>query len=428
MSTATATTTPTYVAQEHVLCYHGPLIYEAKVLKTKTYDEASTTTGVVGPHYLVHYKGWKQTWDEWVPAARLLKRNDANLAMQKQLQLTNTAAAAGGSGASKAHNKGPAGGGKGDNLSSRTGARKDGGGTRGTKRAREEDDNSKRTEMKLVIPEVLKGILVDDWENVTKNQQVCLSSFFFLCFVRSFVLHPASAFAFVHPHFAFSRRGAGLFVASLDRLSISPSIYLYTHILAPPTSLVTLPRDPTVVELLDQFAKYVRETKPPHLKEPLLTINTIIDGLTAYFDRALGATLLYRFERVQYAYIRKQYWTGQDVVVGQEREMSAIYGAEHLVRMLGAFFASFVGGYVWDRADGFFGGVVSLPQMIANTSLDPESIALIRDYVNELMSCVAFSLSSFCSFAHLFFPFLFSRFVPHALLPKRMINRDIELP
>ena len=58
-------TTPTaiaqYNAQERVLCYHGSHVYEAKVLKTKNFDEPSPTTGEVGPHYLVHYKGWKQT-------------------------------------------------------------------------------------------------------------------------------------------------------------------------------------------------------------------------------------------------------------------------------------------------------------------------------------------------------------------------------
>jgi mortality factor 4-like protein 1 len=31
---------------------------------------------------------------------------------------------------------------------------------------------------------------------------------------------------------------------------------------------------------------------------------------------------------------------------------------------------------------------VSLPGMIANSSLDPESVGLVRDYVNELLSCV----------------------------------------
>ena len=66
-----------------------------------------------------------------------------------------------------------------------------------------------------------------------------------------------------------------------------------------------------------------------------MLLPTIIAGLLTYFDRALGANLLYRFERPQYAEIRKKYVTGPTVQVGQEKEMSAIYGAEHLLRMLG---------------------------------------------------------------------------------------------
>ena len=74
------------------------------------------------------------------------------------------------------------------------------------------------------------------------------------------------------------------------------------------------------------------------LKDPLLIIQSVIEGYQAYFDRALGAILLYRFERPQYAEVRKNYWTGQKVVVGKtEREMSYVYGAEHLLRLLGAF-------------------------------------------------------------------------------------------
>jgi len=46
---------------DRVLCYHGPLIYEAKVLKVETWDEAMSPLGIAGPHYFVHYKGWKQT-------------------------------------------------------------------------------------------------------------------------------------------------------------------------------------------------------------------------------------------------------------------------------------------------------------------------------------------------------------------------------
>ena len=47
--------------------------------------------------------------------------------------------------------------------------------------------------------------------------------------------------------------------------------------------------------------------------------------------------LIYANERAQYAEVRKQYWTGPKVIVGQEKEMSLIYGTEHLLRMLGMF-------------------------------------------------------------------------------------------
>lgn len=51
----------TYSVGERVLCYHGPLIYEAKVLKYETWDETNTLLGTLGTHCFVHYKGWKQT-------------------------------------------------------------------------------------------------------------------------------------------------------------------------------------------------------------------------------------------------------------------------------------------------------------------------------------------------------------------------------
>jgi mortality factor 4-like protein 1 len=122
--------------------------------------------------------------------------------------------------------------------------------------------------------------------------------------------------------------------------------------------LVSVPRSPTVVEILQEFKDYViglgknTTLAPPwgdsqlfadsssilssSLREPELVLPTIVSGLQVYFDRSLGANLLYRFERPQYAEIRKQYVTGPKVQVGQEKDMSAIYGAEHLLRMLGA--------------------------------------------------------------------------------------------
>lgn len=277
---------------ERVLCYHGPLIYEAKILKAEVWDESNTKTSAVGPHFFVHYKGWKQTWDEWVSITRLLKYDETNVALQKALTTQASAAAASSSGAVKG--KGASGATSTTGVGSGRG-RKDG---RGTKRGREEDDSHRKPDMKLNVPEALKVQLVDDWEAVTKNNQ-----------------------------------------------------------------LVPLPRKPNVLDILQEFKDHVLKMgKQTSLRDPELILPTIISGLQVYFDRSLGANLLYRFERPQYAEIRKTYVTGPKVVVGQEKEMSAIYGAEHLLRML-----------------------VSLPQMVASSTMDGESVGLVKDYVNELL-------------------------------------------
>jgi len=52
-----------YEMNERVLCYHGPLIYEAKVLKSPIiHTEETAPPSGPGPYYFVHYKGWKQTY------------------------------------------------------------------------------------------------------------------------------------------------------------------------------------------------------------------------------------------------------------------------------------------------------------------------------------------------------------------------------
>lgn len=118
----------------------------------------------------------------------------------------------------------------------------------------------------------------------------------------------------------------------------------------------------------------------PSLRDPELVLPTIISGLQVYFDRSLGANLLYRFERPQYAEIRKTYVTGPKVMVGQEKEMSVIYGAEHLLRMLGEHpsYDTRDTTLIWRMS-------VSLPQMVANSTMDAESVGLVKEYVNELL-------------------------------------------
>ncbi|KAH9988290.1 hypothetical protein BJV77DRAFT_1022348 [Russula vinacea] len=168
---------------ERVLRYHGPLIYEAKVLKCETWDETSTKLDTVGPHHLVHYKGWKQTCVSDQPAQTLsFPPSDSDSAftagmsqphLQKDLsqaQATATSASASASKTSTSACGAQAGG----------GWREEGG--RGTKRGREDDDGTRRPEIAAghatgTVPDMLKVLLMDDWDAVTKNSQcVCLSA------------------------------------------------------------------------------------------------------------------------------------------------------------------------------------------------------------------------------------------------------------
>ncbi|KAI9026827.1 MRG-domain-containing protein [Hyaloraphidium curvatum] len=169
----------TFAPNENILCFHGALIYEAKarltpwgaprrVLKAEYWEGATPEES--GPHYFVHYKGWKATWDEWVPEERALKLNDENLKRQKELvSLAKTqgqpkkkgAAAPGGK-----DEKGPGGD-----------AAAQGKGAGSNKRKREttvekEEEFLKKAEVKLAFPDVLKVQLVDDWEWITKQQKL----------------------------------------------------------------------------------------------------------------------------------------------------------------------------------------------------------------------------------------------------------------
>ncbi len=74
--------------------------------------------------------------------------------------------------------------------------------------------------MRLAVPDTLKVLLVDDWEAVTKNSQVR--------FQTSLPFVPA---ALICPH------------ASLRQL-------------------VTLPRSPTVAEILEEFEQHIHNNPP----------------------------------------------------------------------------------------------------------------------------------------------------------------------
>lgn len=127
----------------------------------------------------------RYSWDEWVPEDRVLPPTEENYAQQQKLrELANPIPT-------------PAPKKKGTAPETKKGVVTAGGEStsKGVKRSRDHDiekvsnlflsllislqqsDFLNRPEIKLTIPDTLKSILVDDWENVTKHQQVSFLTF-----------------------------------------------------------------------------------------------------------------------------------------------------------------------------------------------------------------------------------------------------------
>uniref|UniRef100_A0A1A9ZTT7 Chromo domain-containing protein n=1 Tax=Glossina pallidipes TaxID=7398 RepID=A0A1A9ZTT7_GLOPL len=62
---------------EKVFCFNGPFFYEAKILQCELTDDKNF-------EYYVHYIGWNNYSDEWVPEDRILKYNENNASKEKK--------------------------------------------------------------------------------------------------------------------------------------------------------------------------------------------------------------------------------------------------------------------------------------------------------------------------------------------------------
>lgn len=279
---------------------------------------------------------------EWVHQSRLLKRDETNLALQKKLQQTHRAAIG--------KDKDPA-----SHKAKERDPYKDREKEREKElkfpkkelrvkqpRLKEEDFDEidyqpplkKRQELKIPVPEVLKVVLVDDWEAVTRHGQ-----------------------------------------------------------------LVSLPRSPCVDDILHEFKEYVLEL--PEADAPLdieERLPSVLIGFKQYFDAcvyqyqladvrlliglpssALGAHLLYRFERAQYADIRRRFIESPDLPPEQWKSESQIYGAEHLLRLIGR--CSCALGFEAPLTT----HVVSLPAQMAAAKMELVAMNTIRDYSSLLL-------------------------------------------
>lgn len=161
---------PQFSKDSKVLCFHLDMLYEAKIMDVEPLEKPAD-----GYRYKVHYKGWKNTWDDWVMVDRIrpLDEEHKELAAQLHAQLKHNLAKS-----TKLPKKGikPVAGesarGSEERASSAAqGGR--GGGRRGKDWELEQEDTfHNRPMINLPVPDHVQAMLVDDWENITKNNQL----------------------------------------------------------------------------------------------------------------------------------------------------------------------------------------------------------------------------------------------------------------
>lgn len=339
---------------EKVLVYQGPILYDAKIVKTfdpvsqkmEYFDEKKKSLISVAPDkrfpkellsevcYMVHYNGWNSKWDEWVLVERILEYTNENLMLkeslvlelqekekakqkkleeeehQKELKRLQMKIQKNGRNRLKADNhdsmkirllvngsklNNVLNGHGGDsrigkpqkdkpklirNCNSRIKGEYSENGSHSFENGLLETLQNKRKklneslhyesktgfthhEMKVLVPDDLKRILVDDWEQITKNSK-----------------------------------------------------------------LVALDGENNVARTLDDFSKYIKSTFNDEEKE-LNVLLEITESLRNYFEQCVGVFLLYRYERHQY----------NKILEDEERvkNLDAIYSPIFLLRLLSIF-------------------------------------------------------------------------------------------
>ncbi|XP_050087466.1 mortality factor 4-like protein 1 [Anopheles aquasalis] len=395
---------------EKVLCFHGPIIYEAKMLKSAIMKDKQVK-------YFVHYAGWNKNWDEWVPENRVLKYNEANCQrqrevskqhssivrnkknsakakksesqtgsstqskdtdsrastpskeMSKEKEPTPSPAASSGSATAPSSNAANLSGSttslsSGRNRSSlKTGSIPN---TAGTSSSSSSSSTSSTSSCSTVVAASLSAKESRSGESKEMGESKAKEE-------TGGDLNGSRG----------KKRGRSdtnsSNVESEDQFmskvevkikipdELKPWLVDDWDAISRQNKLVDLPAKVTVQEIIDNYVQYKKQSKmTTATKETAVT--DISNGIVEYFNVMLGSQLLYKFERPQYADIIQQH---------PGVPMAKIYGSFHLLRLF-----------------------VKLGSMLAFTSLDEKSIQSLIAHIQDFLKYLVKNSSTLFNMQH----------------------------
>ncbi|XP_013118297.2 nuA4 complex subunit EAF3 homolog [Stomoxys calcitrans] len=387
---------------EKVLCFHGPLIYEAKALKSAITKDKQLK-------YFVHYAGWNKNWDEWVPENRVLKFNETNLQRQKELQkehdakkeknrknapkgkkgellmTTSKDSGAISSGGSESRASTPSK--ELTNLSTTTTTTVAGRGNRSKLNATPVTMESKKdtlgkeesTKEDKEEPAVKKkrGTSTSSSEKSSTNNAAASNSSTPVPPLPIVSAGPISNTTVTSSSVASNIRldscveSEETFLSKIEvKIKIPDEL---KQCLADDWDAITrqhklldIPAKITVQDIVDQYISFKKSAKSSNACKEL-AISDVLNGVVEYFNVMLGSQLLYKFERPQYADILQQY---------PDIPLSKLYGSFHLLRLF-----------------------VKLGSMLGYSALDEKSMQLLLVHLHDFLKYLVKNSATFFSMA-----------------------------
>ncbi|XP_037034430.1 mortality factor 4-like protein 1 isoform X2 [Bradysia coprophila] len=363
----TAMPKPKFSDGERVLCFHGPLIYEAKALKNSLTKDKQVK-------YLIHYLGWNKNWDEWVLEDRVLKYNDANIQKQKEVSKQHASTSAKNKKATQKIKKPKATNARASKVKKpiATGDAVDEQKSRTVTPSLDVDEQSLiedspttsisaastslSNELKRSASMAQHDLDCPDEAKKIKRRQSSMHA------VHDSEIDPQNQ-TFDEQKVQVSQiKPPKLEVKLIIPEELKRWLIDDSDAVNRQQKLHAIPAEKTVYDICTDYKEFKTQ------KEQSEIIDRITSGLIEYFDVLLGGQLLYKFERHQYASVLEQF---------PGEPMSKLYGSFHLLRLF-----------------------VRLGTLLTYNSLDEATLSSMMDHVHAFLDYLVENSGTLFSMQH----------------------------